>query len=181
MNNGQKGVCSLPRRYKAIPGTNGLYGATRSGKIASAKRNHTKGGVLAFTMASGYYRVSICINGVKVSKTVHSLVADAFIPNPLNLACINHKNGNKLDNRVKNLERCTLSENQKHRYEVLGHTTPNRLFSPKQIRSILLSQQSNRYFADKYNVSIDCIQKIRKGDNYKKEYSEFKKLEKPQS
>lgn len=55
-------------------------------------------------------------DGVKHCKTVHRLVALAFIPNPLNKSHVNHKDKNKLNNAVSNLEWTTISENILHSY-----------------------------------------------------------------
>ena len=48
---------------------------------------------------------------VKAGLSVHRLVAQTFIPNPDNLPCVNHKNGNRTDNRVVNLEWCSYAYN----------------------------------------------------------------------
>lgn len=69
---------------------------------------------------SGYMIVCFCIDGIKSNHNVHRLVARAFIENQANKAQVNHKDGNKLNNCVNNLEWVTASENTKHAYSVLN-------------------------------------------------------------
>lgn len=58
-----------------------------------------------------YMYVGLCKNGIQKHFRLHRLVAEAFIPNPNNLPCINHKDEDKSNNRVDNLEWCTDSYN----------------------------------------------------------------------
>lgn len=68
-----------------------------------------------------YFCVVLSCEFVRSTKTVHRLVAEAFIPNPLNLPCINHKDWNKLNCHKDNLEWCTHSENLKHAFRTWLH------------------------------------------------------------
>ena len=69
------------------------------------------------TCKNGYKRIHVSDNGESFKFLVHRLVACAFIPNPDNLPCVNHKDGNKQNNCVDNLEWCTYSYNQKHAFK----------------------------------------------------------------
>ena len=82
----------------------------------------------------GYQVIHLYLNGNRQCKRVHRVVADAFIDNPLNKPEVNHINGNKLDNRVENLEWNTSLENVRHAwannlikpsYSMLGKKNPN--------------------------------------------------------
>jgi hypothetical protein len=59
----------------------------------------------------GYSQITICHKGKQKHSTIHRLIALAFLPNPNNLPEINHKDGNKQNNKVENIEWCTKSEN----------------------------------------------------------------------
>jgi hypothetical protein len=65
----------------------------------------------------GYYQLNTRDNYKQKTYLVHRLVAMAFIPNPNNLLEVNHKDGNKLNNRSDNLEWCTRSENIIHGFK----------------------------------------------------------------
>jgi hypothetical protein len=78
----------------------------------------------AFTIQNnGYIRVTMCHNGKRYKDLMHRLVANYFIENPNNLPQVNHKNGNKHDNSVDNLEWVTPRDNVIHSYNThLNHS-----------------------------------------------------------
>ena len=97
--------------WKNIDRLNGLYQVSDTGLIRKTKTNKIM--KLSFN-EKGYQIVRPIINGKRYTFRVHRLVAQAFIPNPLNKPQINHKNGVKTDNRVENLEWNTQEENYAH-------------------------------------------------------------------
>lgn len=77
----------------------------------------------------GYRMYSLTVNGKKVYKYAHRLVAETFIPNPNNLPVVNHKDENRLNNNVNNLEWVTYKENY-HKY--LKNNTATRSRRPME-------------------------------------------------
>lgn len=66
----------------------------------------------------GYEVVALSINGVKKDLKIHRLVAEAFLPNPDNLPTVNHKDGNKKNNLLSNLEWSSYTDNQQHAHDI---------------------------------------------------------------
>lgn len=106
--------------WRDIVGHEGLYQVSNLGRVKRMRfvvmrkngRPHTwKTKIIAQYPRNGYLRVPIEINGKKISKVVHRLVAFAFITNPDDYKEINHKDENKLNNKVENLEWCSRSYN----------------------------------------------------------------------
>ncbi len=111
----------------------------------------------------GYACFNIYINGKYKHYKVHRLLGLFFIPNPENHPCLNHIDGNKLNNDLSNLEWCTLSHNTKHAYKI-GLIKPTRKFdieTEKEITGLYTSQKFNQYeLAEKYNTSQSLIQNL---------------------
>lgn len=77
-----------------IKGYEGLYKINRNGDIISISDNrirYKKDIFMSKTLVNGYYKVMLTKNGISSQKFVHRLIAEAFIPNPNNYPCINHK------------------------------------------------------------------------------------------
>jgi len=94
-----------------IVGFVGKYQISNYGRVKSIKRKYAGEKILKLQIdKNGYHRVSLK-NGKSYYLPVHRLVAQAFIPNPDNLPCVNHKDENKQNNCVDNLEWCTVAYN----------------------------------------------------------------------
>lgn len=121
---------SREETWKDIPTYGGQYQASSDGRIRSVdrivsingpKRCYQKvirGRILSPTVNRGYLYVTLRKEGASFAEKVHRCVCLAFIENQNGYGDVNHKNGNRSDNRVENLEWCSRSQNIIHSYYV---------------------------------------------------------------
>jgi hypothetical protein len=112
--------------WKDIKGYEGIYQVSNLGRVKSLHikrsgwellpRDTTLGKIISYRANPPhyYYQVTLFKNGERKAKRVSRLVAEAFIPNPLNLPQVNHKDMNKKNDCVDNLEWCTNKQNMEH-------------------------------------------------------------------
>ena len=114
-------------QWKPIQEFNGEYEVSNLGRVRSMKRYYGMvGRIMPQTIQrTGYYAVTFHMNNKAYCRKVHRLVIEAFTQNPDSLPCINHIDGNKLNNHVSNLEWCTYQHNMQHAVRT-GLTHPHR-------------------------------------------------------
>ena len=98
------------REWRDIRGFEGYYRISNDGLVFSVR----KGKVLKTSRCNGYEIITLYVNNRAKTFLVHRLVADAFIPNPNNYPCVNHKDEARTINHVENLEWCTYKYNNNY-------------------------------------------------------------------
>lgn len=115
----------MKEAWKEIPNTNGFYYVSNMGRVKSKARprvmsngivKHYKEFMLRpLEQTAGYLAVNLYPDkGKQCKRLIHILVAEAFIPKYIDGLDVNHKDGNKKNNCVDNLEWCTRKENMQH-------------------------------------------------------------------
>lgn len=155
--------------WKDIKDYEGLYQVSNLGNVIGIK----SGKILKiYKSKRGYCMIGLYKNNNNKNFSIHRLVAMAFIPNPYNKPCVNHKNGILTDNMVENLEWCTYSENLKHAFETLGRIIPNRKLTVSQVIEIreqfkLNPKKSCNKIGLEYGVNEHTIRRIKHNTLYK--------------
>ena len=180
--------------WKPMKGYEERYEISIYGRIRQRERtvvyvngfvNHYGNKIIKYTVVKQYYQVSIYLgNKRNISKRTHRLVAQTFIPNPDNLPCVNHKDENKLNNCVSNLEWCTVAYNDNYgtrldkvrkAYRDNGKTRHIALYNYKGEK--LEEFEAIADFCVKYGVdqtiALDCVRgKIAAANGYNIRYKE---------
>lgn len=110
--------------FKLIRETNNRYKVNVLGQVRSVKSQKV---IKSFIISDYLCALLRPLKGERQYKTfkIHRLIAIYFIPNLLNKETVNHKDGNKLNNNIDNLEWNTRSENELHSFRVLGKKSNN--------------------------------------------------------
>lgn len=119
--------------WKDVAGYEGLYQVSNRGNVYSVERKNLRGrkcgGRTLKTSRDkiGYLRVNLYKDGRRKNVTVHRLVANAFLPNPNNYPEINHRDEDKTNNCVENLEWCTRKYNVNYGTRIKRMSTTNNI------------------------------------------------------
>jgi hypothetical protein len=168
----------MTETWKDILNYEGLYQVSDLGSVKSLNRvtrhsHNLKERILKCRLDSkGYFYVSLCKDAVVHNFRVHRLVAIAFIVNPNNKSCINHKDGVKINNEPYNLEWCTYKENTRHKDRVLGkHVFGEKNGEAKLTEvDVIYIRDSNllqRELAEIFKVSRSQISRIKNKKSWK--------------
>lgn len=172
--------------WRPVVGYENIYEVSNTGLVRSlnhfvehsdGKHRIQKGRVLKTSISNkGYVQVSLSYRKNKFHTGVHRLVAAAFVGNPENKNQVNHKDGDKSNNLVDNLEWCTNQENVIH---AVQHNLNNPNFGEKhhncrltnkqiiELKRKLTEGQTGASIAREYKMSAAAVSKINKGKTYK--------------
>lgn len=136
--------------WKDISGYEGKYQISNLGRVKRLGNNKTKKEKIKIPAKNkdGYLRVNLYKEGKYKTFTVHRLVAEAFIQNPNNYPCVNHKDENPSNNNVDNLEWCDYKYNSNY-----GTCQQRRV--EKQSKSVLQFTKDNEFIME-WLSTMEC-------------------------
>lgn len=145
-----------------IKGYEGKYMISDQGQVWS---NYKKGFLKSTERSCGYLCVNLYKNGKPTNFSIHRLVAEAFIPNPNDLPIINHKDENKQNNNVDNLEWCNYSYNNSYgsKIEKVNQKLNHKTYQYDLDGNLIAVWPSQREASRQLNISPGGINNVIKG------------------
>lgn len=151
------------------------YQVSNLGRIYSkSKRTCIKIKKLA---GRGYYQIRLYKDGKYFYKNLHRVIAETFIPNPNNYRTVNHINGNKLDNRVDNLEWADDCRQQHHACLLGLKPTTKYILTEKDIIDVyeMYSKGTSvKEIAELYDTRTQQICKLVKGQRHQRLFRQYR-------
>ena len=164
-------------QWRDVVGYEGLYQVSNMGRVKNISYGDGAKIRKPVLNTPAYFSMVLYKDSKPTATRIHVLVAKAFIPNPEIKLVVNHRDGNKLNNRVDNLEWVTQSENLQHAYDTglkkSGHEHSRAKLTVEQVRYIReVCIPDDRAFgfnalARKFNVSASNIERVYKRERYK--------------
>lgn len=135
--------------WKPVKGFEGIYEVSNIGRVHHISTQRIK---KASVTKNGYNYVALWKNNKHKHMLLHRLIAIAFIPNPLKKSQVNHKDGNKLNNALENLEWVTHQENGVHAYKTgLTRKPPGNNKRGTEVHSAVLNELSVLEIRNKFD------------------------------
>ncbi len=168
----------MEESWKEIDGLEEFYQISNLGRIKSLRKtNGVQNRIIKTHVDRDGYRVAgLTLNQKTINKRIARLIALAFIPNPSNLPLVNHKDGDKQNDSISNLEWCDFSYNTQHAYtnnlidNVKGTRSHWAKLDELQARTILSLKDdhlSDSQIAKYFKVDTETVRKIHIGENWK--------------
>jgi hypothetical protein len=158
--------------WASIKNYEGFYKVSNYTTIISLARNGHPDRLITPTLSPiGYYIVGLSKNNESNSFYLHRILATTFLQNPDDLPCVNHKDGNKLNNTLMNLEWCTFKRNSQHAIEnglmkMSGEDNHSAILKEYEVLEIFYSSLKTNELTRLYNVAPVTISQIRTGRNW---------------
>jgi HNH endonuclease len=148
-------VTLLLEHWKPVVGYEDSYQISFRGNLMNRQNQ-----IIRYSNKEGYCKYNLSKAGKKANALAHWLVAAAFIgPRPVDL-CINHKDGNKRNNVVTNLEYVTRGENNRHAFRI--GLNPTKL-TKEEVAAIRESREGCKRLARRFGVHHQTIRRVVKG------------------
>ena len=168
--------------WKPIRNYEGLYEVSNMGRVKSLERTAWNGKgywtmpekiLRAVNNGNGYLAVNLYKEGIMKTYKIHRLVATAFLPNSNNLPCINHKDENKQNNCVDNLEFCSYSYNNtyndkaKKASKKIAEKNCKPVYGINKVSGLIIEFKSAKEAGRTLRIDPGSITKCCKGKKYK--------------